>query len=829
MTEPPKPPEPSKASKTLGTPETSNPLRSFEYPETRETPETVKTTEDAENPETVKTGGHPGTPASAETSGSPGSPGSPGTTDTPGPSGPRTASGPRRSPLRALLPDARAFLRRRAGVVAVLAGWSSLEAGQTFLMGFALARALDDGFLKGRAVCGLAWLGVAGAAVLVGAFGTGRVYRAVAALTEPLRDGLVRRVVARALREAVERPHRTDTAAVSRLTHQVEIARDTFAGLVMVLCSFVFTAAGALAGLASLAPALLLAVVPPLVLGLVLFTVTLRPMARRQQAFLAADEAIASGFGELASGLRDTTACGGEDLVAGEADEWVGAELREARRLARWSVLRVLAVAVGGRLPVVLLLAMAPWLLSRGVTAGMLAGAFAYLTQSLLPALQGLMNGLGTAGARLVVVLDRLTAGTPPPPPPATDAPGRPRTCARPGRGAAPPATGGLPGAATPNAPAPASGPAAAPAPVVPVPCAPARAAGPASAVPPVPASAAAGRHAAPAAAASAAAPSGSPAPGSATPHAPSSPRFPAPRPPTARPPAVELRGVTFAYGRGARPVVSGLDLVVPDGGHLAVVGPSGTGKSTLAALVAGLLRPSEGEIAVCGQPVRDRPACELARLRVLIPQEAYVFSGGVRDNLGYLLDRALPDAEAWSAARAVGALGLLERLGGPDAPVDPAALSAGERQLLALARAYLSPAPVVLLDEATCHLDPSAEARAEAAFARRPGTLIVIAHRTGSARRAARVLVMDGAHAVSGGHEELVEGSALYRDLVGRWGTEPPVPSQPALAPRYPDGVDPVARPGLAVDRGHVVAHGPVGQVQGPGDLRNGRALRRE
>jgi ATP-binding cassette subfamily C protein len=154
---------------------------------------------------------------------------------------------------------------------------------------------------------------------------------------------------------------------------------------------------------------------------------------------------------------------------------------------------------------------------------------------------------------------------------------------------------------------------------------------------------------------------------------------------------------------------------------------------------------------------------------RVLIPQEAYVFTGSLRDNLTYLR----PDADPADLAAAVDALGLaplVRRLGGYDAPVDPGALAAGERQLIALARAYLAPAPIVLLDEATAELDPAAEARAERAFAGRPGTLVVIAHRLTSARRARRILVLDGTHAQLGTHEQLVAGSPLYRDLLGHW-----------------------------------------------------------
>ncbi|MEV0041212.1 ABC transporter ATP-binding protein, partial [Streptomyces sp. NPDC050804] len=126
--------------------------------------------------------------------------------------------------------------------------------------------------------------------------------------------------------------------------------------------------------------------------------------------------------------------------------------------------------------------------------------------------------------------------------------------------------------------------------------------------------------------------------------------------------------------------------------------------------------------------------------------------------------------AELTAAVDALDAAGLVGRLGGLDATVEPAKLSQGERQLLSLCRAYVSSAPLMILDEATCHLDPVAEARAERALAERPGTLIVIAHRLSSARRADRVLVLDGTRPACGTHEELLTGSALYRDLAGHW-----------------------------------------------------------
>ncbi|MFF1629335.1 ABC transporter ATP-binding protein, partial [Streptomyces sp. NPDC058272] len=299
------------------------------------------------------------------------------------------------------------FLADRWRAVVTLAAWSVLETGQTFLMGYALARALDQGFLAGRADVGLGWLGVAALAVAVGAYGTGRVYGGVAALVEPVRDRLVRRVVARGVREG-------DGGALSGLTQQVEIARDTFAGLVMVSRSFLFTAAGALIGLCSLDPLLLLVVAPPLAAGVALFAATLRPLARRQEAFLVADEGIAAQLGRVCPGLRDITAGGAEERVAADAGARIAAELRAARSLARWGVVRVASLAVGGQLPLVLLLATAPWLLDHGVTAGALVGALAYVTQSLLPALQNLVHGLGTSGARLAVVLRRLAPDTAP-------------------------------------------------------------------------------------------------------------------------------------------------------------------------------------------------------------------------------------------------------------------------------------------------------------------------------------------------------------------------------------------------------------------------------
>jgi ABC-type multidrug transport system fused ATPase/permease subunit len=229
----------------------------------------------------------------------------------------------------------------------------------------------------------------------------------------------------------------------------------------------------------------------------------------------------------------------------------------------------------------------------------------------------------------------------------------------------------------------------------------------------------------------------------------------------------IEHKAHLSALGEPARPIFEDFDLSVAAGEVLAIVGPSGIGKSSLAGLLAGLLRPCAGDILLDGVPVTAYPPS----WRVLIPQQAYVFAGTLAENLSYL--RLATESELDAAAEAVGLTPLVTRLGGYGAAVSPAALSAGERQLVALTRAYLSPAPTVILDEATCHLDPAAEARAETAFARRGGTLIVIAHRITSALRARRILVLDGTRAQCGGHRELLASSTMYRNLAGYWGLE--------------------------------------------------------
>ncbi|RKS68848.1 ATP-binding cassette subfamily C protein [Actinomadura pelletieri DSM 43383] len=235
----------------------------------------------------------------------------------------------------------------------------------------------------------------------------------------------------------------------------------------------------------------------------------------------------------------------------------------------------------------------------------------------------------------------------------------------------------------------------------------------------------------------------------------------------------IETDHLTFAYAPGAEPVLTDVSLYVPEGTHLAVVGPSGTGKSTLANLLTGLLRPQKGTVTLGGVPVPDLDPARLRSAVTLVPQESYVFAGALRDNLVYLCPQAT-DRQLDRAVDAVGLSGTVERLGGYDAEIPPGggALSHGERQLITLARAYLSPAPITILDEATSHLDPAAEARAEQALADRGGTLIVIAHRISSAERADLILLLDGSTPVIGSHDALMRHNSLYAELVGHWHT---------------------------------------------------------
>ncbi|MGB6165688.1 MAG: ABC transporter ATP-binding protein [Pseudonocardiaceae bacterium] len=571
------------------------------------------------------------------------------------------------------------MLRQRRGMLLRLAGWSLVEAVPAFLSGRLVAAAIDDGFLAGRPAAGFGSLAMMALSVFVGAVGTRQAFLRLASIVEPFRDELVDLVVTGVLRQSTATSQPADTAAVARLTHQVEIVRESFASVVMVAQGFIVTTASTLLGLVTLAPLALPFVLPPLLVGLVLFVSSLRAMAARQRTTIVANERIAETVSTLAGGLRDIIACGAEDQIRATVAHTIDAQESASAKLARMIAVRTTALGIGAWLPLLLILLGAPWLVRHGTTTGTLLGALTYVSLGLQPALQTLIRTVGGTGLQLMVTLGRITEA------------------------AQPPAT--------------------------------------------------------------------------ADPTAPES-RLPEQRPrPTSRSAdhVLELRNVTFSYGRHAEPIIRDLDLQLAGDDHLAVVGPSGVGKSTLARIIAGLLQPQAGQIFLDGITLCDWEPPHLAQRRVLIPQEAYVFTGTVAENLNYYLPYHPTPTQLDEAVNALGAHTLIEHLGGYHAHLHPADLSAGERQLLTLIRAYLSPAHLVILDEATCHLDPAAEAQAELAFTKRPGVLLVIAHRTSSALRAHKILVLDGDHARLGSHQELLTHSPLYRDLVGHWHTTDP------------------------------------------------------
>jgi ATP-binding cassette subfamily C protein len=567
----------------------------------------------------------------------------------------------------------------RPGATARAIGWAAVGAIPAAVLGWAVAHALDDGFLAGRPIRGLAWLAVPVAGALLAALVAARSVRAVGDIVEPFRDHLVDRVVSDTLTDAVNAAGpRPAGGNVARLVQQVESVRMSFASGTATVLAIATTLLGSLIGEANISPFALLITLPPVLLALALFALTLPAVLRRQRALVVGQDALSRTLETDLAGLRDIRAAGAQDWAVADCGARIDAQNAAAASAASITALRLIIVGVGGRAPAALFLLATPWLLRHGTSPGAVAGSLAYLVGTVQTTMQALSEGLGSAVIPMWVTLANLLGD---------------RTPAEPDRTPSIPHCGCGQGAST----------------------------------------------------------------------------------------SVVARGLRFAYGPHAEPVVRALDLDVAAGEHLAVVGASGIGKSTLAGLICGQLTPDAGSVRVGGADPAALTPAERGLLRVLIPQEAYVFSGSLGDNLRYLRPDA-DDVALDAAVAAIGMTALRDRLGGYPAPVEPTALSAGERQLIALARAWLSRARLLVLDEATCHLDPLAEARAEAAFARRPGTLIVIAHRISSARRADRILVMDGTRATVGSHDQLLSTSPLYRDLVGHW--QPEANGPPAQVP---------------------------------------------
>lgn len=237
----------------------------------------------------------------------------------------------------------------------------------------------------------------------------------------------------------------------------------------------------------------------------------------------------------------------------------------------------------------------------------------------------------------------------------------------------------------------------------------------------------------------------------------------------------LKVTGVLFAYDASPVPALDGVSITVGVGEKLALVGPTGAGKSTLAKLMARLYDPAVGTVEFGGVNLKMATMNSLRKRIVVVPQEGFLFNGTIRDNLRIARADAT-DAEIEAAISAIGATEHFAQFSdGLDTQVRErgSRLSAGERQLVALARAALVDPAVLILDEATSNLDPGTEAEVEHALERlmTGRTVIVVAHRLSTVQRADRIAVVaDARIAELGTHSELLALNGHYAQLANAW-----------------------------------------------------------
>ena len=236
----------------------------------------------------------------------------------------------------------------------------------------------------------------------------------------------------------------------------------------------------------------------------------------------------------------------------------------------------------------------------------------------------------------------------------------------------------------------------------------------------------------------------------------------------------IELKSINFSYEKN-KPILKDVSLVVEPGEVIALVGPTGAGKSTIAKLISRFYDPDEGELLVDGYDLRDVKIESLRKQIAVVPQEPFLFNGSIKENVIFARPFA-NEKDIEEACDAVGLTGLISRLpNGIDSAIHErgASLSAGERQLLALARAFLCQPRLLILDEATSNLDLLSESSIERALDNllEGRTSIIVAHRIATAMKADRIAVVDDGSIIEiGTHEELVQLSGKYSSMYKTW-----------------------------------------------------------